>query len=90
MGHLISTMLIAAALAGTWAIMCSIWLAVRVALFTNYRRQVAAECGADEGSRFMIVAGGARPQQIYVGVVRVGEEWLVGHGVPLRSLARRS
>lgn len=90
MGHLISTMLIAAALAGTWAIVCAVWFVVRVALFTSYRRQVAAECGADEGSRFTIVAGGARPQQIYAGVVRVGEEWLVGHGVPLRSLAGRN
>lgn len=80
-----SYLIVALVISGFWTMA---W-AIHQSLFVDYRRQVAAECGAGDDCRFQIVEGGARPQQIYAGVVRVGEEWLVGHGVPSRSLAGR-
>ncbi len=71
---------------------CLFWLlawAFHQILFVNYRRMVARECGASEHSWFTIVPDEARPQQIYDGVVRVGEKWLCSHGVPASSLPQR-
>jgi hypothetical protein len=64
--------------------------AIRQALFVSYRRQVEDACGAGVSCRFEVVAGDARPQQIYDGVIRVGEAWLAWHGVPRRSLVGRN
>lgn len=67
-----------------------LWLVVHQALFESYRRQVEDACGAGVRCRFDVVDGDVRPQQIYDGVIRVGEVWLVWHGVPKRSLTGRN
>jgi hypothetical protein len=69
------------------AIFAGLGWTIHIELFVRYRQQVAAECGADHRTcRFSVVEGAARPQEIYAGVVRVGELWLACNHVSPRSL----